>query len=229
MKRKQFYNFIILVAALFGIIDVLFEMGLIPKIPFAVHNETPQQPEKPIVVVVENKVEVPAQENLIAANNNVQANNSAENVSPKTESPAAFHNNDRAIAESFIIFKDSYHQQIAELAADVNEHLSRNVDFRNARYFLERSQQLVNDIRETENNLRKTKFENEILKNQILKVIEAEIIRADGIRDGVQSSYNGGNYQSEFERGHNGKIQFDRENATLIKMRAALSQSGDVN
>lgn len=213
MKRKNFYNFIILVAALFGIIDVLFEMGLMPKIPFAVHNETPQQPEKPVVVVVENKVEVPAQ----------------ENIQPKPELPATPKNDDRAISESFIILKDSYHQQIAELAADVNEHLSRNADFRNARYFLERSQQLVNDIRETENNLRKTKFENEILKNQILKVIEAESIRADGIRDGVQSSYNGGNYQSGFERGHNGKIQFDRENATLIKIRAALSPSGVVN
>ena len=213
MKRKNFYNFIILVAALFGIIDVIFEMGLMPKIPFAVHNETPQQPEKPVVVVVENKVEVPAQ----------------ENIQPKPELPATPKNDDRAISESFIILKDSYHQQISELAADVNEHLSRNADFRNARYFLERSQQLVNDIRETENNLRKTKFENELLKNQILKVIDAEIIRADGIRDGVQSSYNGGNYQSGFERGHNGKIKFDRENATLIKMRAALIQGGAVN
>lgn len=219
MRRKNLYNFIILVAALFGIIDVLFEVGLIPKIPFAIHNETPQQPE-PVVVVVENKVEVPA---------NVQSNNSTENVSLKPESPATPQNNDRAIAESFIILKDSYHQQISELAADVNEHLSRNADFRNARYFLERSQQLVNDIRETENNLRKTKFENELLKNQILKVIEAEIIRAEGISDGVQSSYNGGNYKSGFERGHNGKIQFDRENATLIKMRAALSQSDAFN
>ena len=223
MKKKVqiLYNFIILVAAFFGIIDVIFEMGLMPKIPFAVHEETPQQPEKPVepvVVVVEPKIEI----------SNVPSNTPAENVQLKPESPAISPNNDRAIAESFIILKDSYHQQISELAADVNEHLSRNANFRNASYFLERSQQLVKDIRETENNLRKTKFENELLKNQLLKVIQAEIMRADGIREGIQSSYNGGNYQSGFERGHNGKVQFDRENATLIKMRAALSQSGVV-
>lgn len=125
---------------------------------------------------------------------------------------------DKDTAEPFITLKDSYDIQIAALASDVNDHIRRNVNYQNAYYLLERAEQIVRNIRDTRDRIQQTKFNNERLKNQIIKVLDAEFIRADGIREGIQSSYDGRDWHAGFNRGHNGKIQFDNENAVLVNM-----------
>ncbi len=77
---------------------------------------------------------------------------------------------------------------------------------------------MTDDIGKTEDVLLKTKFKNELWKNQLIKVIAAEFIRIDGISEGVQSSYNGGSWKS----GHKGKIKFDSENKALMSMYVKL-------
>ncbi len=114
--------------------------------------------------------------------------------------------------------KDFYNQQISELAADVNAHLNKNRDYRNARHLMDIAQNLVNEIRKTEDKLIKQNFHNESFKKQLIRVISAEITRADGIREGLESNLNGGSWKAGFERGHIGKLQFDKENVALSKM-----------
>lgn len=125
---------------------------------------------------------------------------------------------DKDTAAPFITLKDSFDSQIAALATDVNNHLGSNANYQNAYHLIEMAEQIVRNIRDTRDRLQQTRFNDESLKNQIITVLDAELIRADGIREGVQSSYDGGDWHAGFRRGYNGKIQFDNENAVLMNM-----------
>ena len=143
-----------------------------------------------------------------------------EKVPVITENNSSLHNEetDQEIAEIFITQKDLYNQQIAILATDANSHLSRNPSYRNAGHLIERAKQLVGDIRNTRDNVQRTSFKDENFKNQIMRVLDAEFTRADGIREGMQSSHDGGDWHVGFNRGRTGKQQYDEENAVLIRM-----------
>ena len=125
---------------------------------------------------------------------------------------------DQDIAIPFIVKKNEYDQQIRSLVADVNSHIEINPNYRNARHLIERAERLSIDIRNTCNNLQQISFNDDSFKNQIIRVLEAEFIRVDGIREGMQSSYDGGDWHEGFKRGSKGKKQFDESNALLIKM-----------
>ena len=125
---------------------------------------------------------------------------------------------DQKLAKPFIMQKDLYNQQISTLATDANSYLSRNPSYRNAEYLIERAKQLVEDIRNTRDSVQRTSFKDENFKNQIIRVLDAEFIRADGIREGMQSSHDGGDWHAGFNRGRTGKHQYDEENSVLIRM-----------
>jgi len=227
-KAKILYRFVMIIAALCGIIDILFKLNLIPELPFSFNDdEHTKKNEQPVVVVVEKRVEVPVQKDSVQNEpvQNVQPKTSEQNVSqekidrePQINYVDKPPEDDKVTAETFIGMKDFYDQQISELVADVNAHLNKNRDYRNARHLLDIAQNLVNEIRKTEDKVIKQKFHNEPFKNQLIRVISAEFTRADGIREGLESNLNGGTWKAGFERGHIGKLQFDKENAALNKM-----------
>ena len=240
-KAKILYRIVMIIAAFCGIIDVLFKLNFIPELPFVNDDENTKKSETPVVVVVEKRVEVPVKEVVEVPVQkkplqNVSPKTSDQNVSQEKSDRTTQKNIDKPpeydkvmiMVESFIGMKDFYNQQISELAADVNAHLNKNRDYRNARHLLDRAQNLVNDIRKFEEELSKQAFRNEMFKSQLIRVISSEFTRADGIREGVQSSINGGSWKAGFERGHIGKLQFEKENAALNKMYGELVRQKSV-
>ena len=169
-KAKILYRFVMIIAALCGIIDILFKLNLMPELPFSFNDNETKKNEQPVVVVVEKRVEVPVKEIVeVPVQKDSVQNEPAQNVSQEkidrdpqrnyTDKPSE---DDKVTAETFIGMKDFYDQQISELAADVNAHLNKNRDYRNARHLLDRAQNLVNYIRKFEEELSKQAFRNEM-------------------------------------------------------------------
>ncbi len=62
-KAKIFYRIVMTIAALCGIIDILFKLNIMPELPFSFNDDkNTKKTETPVVVVVEKRVEVPVKE-----------------------------------------------------------------------------------------------------------------------------------------------------------------------
>ena len=126
--------------------------------------------------------------------------------------------NDREATNKFMTEINIYDRNIANLAKDVNAYAGKNKDFRNANSLINRAKTLTNDIKDTQNKLKNTKFNSDDIKYQIMTVLNSEIERADGMREGMQSSHDGGDWHTGFNKGHNANIQFKKENQILQRM-----------
>lgn len=123
----------------------------------------------------------------------------------------------------YIVMKDQFDREIADLAKDINSYTATNKNFRWADHLISRGQNIQNRILMERNNLINANVNNIALKNQLLVVIDTEVGRISGLVNGMMNSKNGGDYLPEFRKGTDAAYRFDAADAELRKMQAVYT------
>jgi len=118
----------------------------------------------------------------------------------------------------YIAAKNQYDQQIAALAKDINAYLSSHKNFAQADGLIARADALSQKIQQTRNSANSAQISNTALKTRLLEVLDAELGRINGLRDGMKASRAGGDHMPGFKRGTDAAYRFDDVNASLDKM-----------
>ena len=123
----------------------------------------------------------------------------------------------------YIVMKDQFDREIADLAKDINSYTASHKNFRYADSLISRGQNIQNRILMERNNLVNANVNNIALKNQLLIVIDTEVGRISGLVNGMMNSKNGGDYLPEFRKGTDAAYRFDDADAELKRMQSVYT------
>jgi len=113
----------------------------------------------------------------------------------------------------YIMSKNTYDQEIATLADDINAYLKKHFNLRGSPGYDSRASQIYSDIINKKKQLKDEMIYNTSLKNKLMEVYDAELGRVSGLRDGVFASKNGRDPNPAFQRGTAAMHKFDNVNA----------------
>lgn len=119
---------------------------------------------------------------------------------------------------TYISYKDQYHQEISNLASDINAYLGSHANFRNEHTMLPRAEDIRNRIQQTKRDLSSASISNNAIKEKLIALFDAELRRVNGLIDGLRASKNGGSYRQGFDRGGDAFDRFEALDAELGKM-----------
>lgn len=114
-----------------------------------------------------------------------------------------------------IEYKDTADKKIADIATALNTNMSiiHDTNFRMS------ANEVSVGISETIYDV-KNDSSDQAVRAKLLEVLEAEMGRIEGLRDGMRAADNGGDYMPGFKRGTAAAYRFDDLNAELNKMLA---------
>lgn len=119
----------------------------------------------------------------------------------------------------YISQKDKFDVEIAAVAADINNYLSRHSDFRgsDAQSLIDRAKATLDKVENTQKELKQGQVNSgdEATKEALIKVFDCEAGRIRGLYKGMLDSKNNGDYMSGFRDGTAASYRFDDENAKL--------------
>ena len=141
---------------------------------------------------------------------------SANTTSPSQNASNNTSNNSGHM--TYVSYKNQYHQEISNLASDINAYLGSHANFRNEHTMLSRAEDIRNRIQQTKRDLSSASISNNAIKEKLMALFDAELGRVNGLIDGLRASKNGGSYRQGFDRGGDAFDRFEALDAELGKM-----------
>lgn len=113
--------------------------------------------------------------------------------------------------EDAVKAKNVHDDAISFYATDINNHIAKNGNLRNAHNLLENISRRENKILDFAEKYMNSS-DNNPQKRQLLELFNLEITRIQALKNGVRVGIAGGDYTQEFQKGTKASYEFDEKN-----------------
>jgi len=123
--------------------------------------------------------------------------------------------------DAYIALVDEYNEGISVIALSINKYLSDHADFKNKEdtgKLIENAKNLVDKIKSTIDEANKLNDADSKLQKQLIKCLELEATRIDGLYMGMKNSQEGKDFSPDFKRGGIAAEEFEKEHKILLRM-----------